>query len=164
MCCFSCKSVASYGILLQIRHHAFTSTACFTWQSWTETDPLNVRYLPPPFLCWRQSASQEEGYDKVDWTSDVETHPPWLRFHLGISRWELYNRKDPNMAGLTHYLATQRILSAGKQMRGGRANRWEDRLKEGRGQGRAYSSKWGVCSEESGGLPVISLFSLWFLF
>ncbi|XP_036943831.1 extracellular serine/threonine protein kinase FAM20C-like [Acanthopagrus latus] len=59
-----------------------------------------------------QSASQEEGYDKVDWTSDVETHPPWLRFHLGISRWELYNRKDPNLAGLTHYLATQRILGA----------------------------------------------------
>ncbi|XP_041813394.1 extracellular serine/threonine protein kinase FAM20C-like [Chelmon rostratus] len=59
-----------------------------------------------------QSASQEEGYDKVSWTSDVETHPPWLRFHLGISRWELYSRKDPNLAQLTHYLATQRILAA----------------------------------------------------
>ncbi|XP_062295318.1 extracellular serine/threonine protein kinase FAM20C-like [Scomber scombrus] len=59
-----------------------------------------------------QSASQEEGYDKVDWTSNVETHPPWLRFHLGISRRELYNRKDPNLAQLTHYLATQHILSA----------------------------------------------------
>ncbi|XP_049925181.1 extracellular serine/threonine protein kinase FAM20C-like [Epinephelus moara] len=59
-----------------------------------------------------QSASEEEGYDKVTWTSDVETHPPWLRFHLGITRWELYNRKDPNLAQLTHYLATQRILGA----------------------------------------------------
>ncbi|KAM9346131.1 extracellular serine/threonine protein kinase FAM20C-like [Symphorus nematophorus] len=59
-----------------------------------------------------QSASQEKGYDKVTWTRDVETHPPWLRFHLGISRWELYNRKDPNVAQLTHYLATQRILGA----------------------------------------------------
>ncbi|XP_040918228.1 extracellular serine/threonine protein kinase FAM20C-like [Toxotes jaculatrix] len=59
-----------------------------------------------------QSASQEKGYDKVTWTGDVETHPPWLRFHLGISRWELYNRKDPNLARLTHYLATQRILGA----------------------------------------------------
>lgn len=66
------------------------------------------------FLSWRQSASQEEGYDKVAWTSDVETHPPWLRFHLGISRWELYNRKDPNLALMTHYLATQRILGAGE--------------------------------------------------
>ncbi|XP_070779358.1 extracellular serine/threonine protein kinase FAM20C-like [Enoplosus armatus] len=59
-----------------------------------------------------QSASQEGGYDKVTWTSDVETHPLWLRFHLGISRWELYNRKDPNLAQLTHYLATQRVLGA----------------------------------------------------
>nr|XP_019960924.1 PREDICTED: extracellular serine/threonine protein kinase FAM20C-like [Paralichthys olivaceus] len=59
-----------------------------------------------------QSASQEEGYDRVTWTSDAETHPPWLRFHLGISRWELYNRKDPNLAHLTHYLAMQRILGA----------------------------------------------------
>ncbi|XP_035510910.1 extracellular serine/threonine protein kinase FAM20C-like [Morone saxatilis] len=57
-------------------------------------------------------SDQEEGYDKVTWTSDVETHPPWLRFHLGISRWELYNRKDPNLAQLTQYLATQRILGA----------------------------------------------------
>ncbi|TKS91695.1 Extracellular serine/threonine protein kinase FAM20C [Collichthys lucidus] len=59
-----------------------------------------------------QSSSQEGGYDRVTWTSDAETHPPWLRFHLGISRWELYNRKDPDLAQLTHYLATQRILGA----------------------------------------------------
>uniref|UniRef100_A0A672FXT0 FAM20 C-terminal domain-containing protein n=1 Tax=Salarias fasciatus TaxID=181472 RepID=A0A672FXT0_SALFA len=61
---------------------------------------------------WSSIHDEEEGYDKVSWTSDVETHPPWLRFHLGISRWELYDRKDPNLAQLTHYLATQRILSA----------------------------------------------------
>uniref|UniRef100_A0A671WTN5 FAM20 C-terminal domain-containing protein n=1 Tax=Sparus aurata TaxID=8175 RepID=A0A671WTN5_SPAAU len=59
-------------------------------------------------------SEEEEGEEAMNSDSqcDVETHPPWLRFHLGISRWELYNRKDPNMAGLTHYLATQRILSA----------------------------------------------------
>ncbi|XP_051798124.1 extracellular serine/threonine protein kinase FAM20C-like [Acanthochromis polyacanthus] len=60
---------------------------------------------------WK-SASEEEGYDEMHWTGDVETHPSWLRFHLGISRWELYNRKDPNLAQLTHDLATQRILGA----------------------------------------------------
>ncbi|KAK5608186.1 hypothetical protein CRENBAI_002827, partial [Crenichthys baileyi] len=59
-----------------------------------------------------QSASEEEGYDKATWTREKETHPPWLRFHLGISRWELYDRKDLNLAQLTHYLATQRILGA----------------------------------------------------
>ncbi|XP_024127602.1 extracellular serine/threonine protein kinase FAM20C [Oryzias melastigma] len=59
-----------------------------------------------------QSASQEDGYDKITWTSDKETHPPWLRFHLGITRWELYDRKDSNLDQLTHYLATQPILGA----------------------------------------------------
>ncbi|XP_040047567.2 extracellular serine/threonine protein kinase FAM20C [Gasterosteus aculeatus] len=58
------------------------------------------------------SASGQEGYDKAAWTSKAETHPPWLRFHLGISRWELYDRKDPIVAQLTHYLATQRVLGA----------------------------------------------------
>jgi len=67
------------------------------------------------FLSRRSSASEEEGYDKVSWTSALETQPPWLRFHLGISRWQLYDRKDPNLAQLTHYLATQRILGAGEQ-------------------------------------------------
>uniref|UniRef100_A0A7N8WXP8 Family with sequence similarity 20 member C, like n=1 Tax=Mastacembelus armatus TaxID=205130 RepID=A0A7N8WXP8_9TELE len=65
------------------------------------------------FPVWTlDSFLEEQGYDKVSWTRDVKTHPPWLRFHLGISRWELYNRKDPNLVQLTHSLATQRILGA----------------------------------------------------
>lgn len=63
----------------------------------------------------RWSTSEADGYDKMDWTSDVDTHPPWLRFHLGITRWELYDRRDPNLDQLTHYLATQRILGAGQR-------------------------------------------------
>lgn len=68
----------------------------------------------------------------------METHPPWLRFHLGISRWELYYRKDPNLAQLTHYLATQRILCAGEQkkkknggagLEGERTDRSKDRAR-----------------------------------
>ncbi|KAM6957852.1 extracellular serine/threonine protein kinase FAM20C-like [Aplochiton taeniatus] len=59
-----------------------------------------------------QSDSYEEGYDQADWTSRTETHPPWLKFHLGISRWELYDRKDPNIGQLTQYLATQHIINA----------------------------------------------------
>uniref|UniRef100_A0A8C9WVS4 Family with sequence similarity 20 member C, like n=1 Tax=Sander lucioperca TaxID=283035 RepID=A0A8C9WVS4_SANLU len=40
------------------------------------------------------------------------SHPPWLRFHLGISRWQLYPHRDPNMDALTQQLATHRIVSA----------------------------------------------------
>ncbi|XP_062341127.1 extracellular serine/threonine protein kinase FAM20C-like isoform X2 [Osmerus eperlanus] len=57
------------------------------------------------------SDSEEDGYDRLNWTSSTETHPPWLRFHLGISRWELYDRTDPSLTQLTHDLATQRILT-----------------------------------------------------
>ncbi|KAF0037058.1 hypothetical protein F2P81_009932 [Scophthalmus maximus] len=57
------------------------------------------------------SASQE-GYEDVQWNSSSSSHPPWLRFHLGISRWQLYPHRDPNMEALTQQLATSRIVSA----------------------------------------------------
>uniref|UniRef100_A0A672Y9U3 FAM20 C-terminal domain-containing protein n=1 Tax=Sphaeramia orbicularis TaxID=375764 RepID=A0A672Y9U3_9TELE len=59
---------------------------------------------------WK-SINEEKGYDKVTWTRDMDTHPPWLRFHLGITRWELYDRKDPTLVQVMDYMATQRILS-----------------------------------------------------
>ncbi|KAM9784575.1 extracellular serine/threonine protein kinase FAM20C-like isoform 1-T1 [Syngnathus typhle] len=61
---------------------------------------------------WQSASREEKGYDKVSWSSDVESHPPWLRFHLGITRWKLYDRKDLTVSKLTHHLATQRILGA----------------------------------------------------
>lgn len=68
--------------------------------------------------CVRVRLSQVKGFEKMAWMSDASAQPPWLRFHLGISRWELYDRKDPNLTLLTHHLATQRILGAGEQWRG----------------------------------------------
>ncbi|XP_056157623.1 dynein heavy chain domain-containing protein 1 [Lampris incognitus] len=57
------------------------------------------------------SASQE-GYDNIQWSSTTDSHPPWLRFHLGISRWQLYPHHDPNMEALVQQLAMHRIVSA----------------------------------------------------
>ncbi|KAE8300505.1 Extracellular serine/threonine protein kinase FAM20C [Larimichthys crocea] len=57
------------------------------------------------------SASQE-GYEEVNWNSNSDSHPPWLRFHLGISCWQLYPHLDPNMESLIQQLATHRIVSA----------------------------------------------------
>ncbi|XP_048021856.1 extracellular serine/threonine protein kinase FAM20C [Megalobrama amblycephala] len=53
-----------------------------------------------------------DGYDPILWNASAETHPPWLRFHLGISRWQMYQHKDPNLSALTQQLASHRIVSA----------------------------------------------------
>ncbi|KAM3864703.1 extracellular serine/threonine protein kinase FAM20C-like [Diretmus argenteus] len=61
-------------------------------------------------LMW-VSASQD-GYEDVPWNSSSDSHPPWLRLHLGISRWQLYPQDDANMEPLLRQLATHRIVSA----------------------------------------------------
>ncbi|KAB5526116.1 hypothetical protein PHYPO_G00148050 [Pangasianodon hypophthalmus] len=57
-------------------------------------------------------SNSKEGYDPVQWNSSTETHPPWLRFHLGISRWQLYQHRDTNLPALLEQLSTHRIISA----------------------------------------------------
>ncbi|KAL4658115.1 extracellular serine/threonine protein kinase FAM20C-like [Arapaima gigas] len=57
-------------------------------------------------------SDSREGYDIAHWSENAESHPPWLRFHLGISRWELYSAKEPSLPALLEQLATHRILSA----------------------------------------------------
>ncbi|KAL0159957.1 hypothetical protein M9458_043682, partial [Cirrhinus mrigala] len=57
-------------------------------------------------------SANEDGYDPIVWNASAETHPPWLRFHLGITRWQMYQQKDPNLSALTQQLASHRIVSA----------------------------------------------------
>lgn len=95
-----------------------------------ETSPLTPKMrgspsctcLAPACLSVCVRVSQVKGFEKMAWTGDTATHPPWLRFHLGISRWELYDRKNPNLTILTQHLATQRILGAGEPGRRGRGS------------------------------------------
>lgn len=64
----------------------------------------------PPCLSRVSDSPEEEG---IPWSSSSGSHPPWLRFHLAISRWQLYPHRDPNMGLLIQQLATHRIVSAG---------------------------------------------------
>ncbi|XP_031419802.1 extracellular serine/threonine protein kinase FAM20C isoform X2 [Clupea harengus] len=57
-------------------------------------------------------SASEEGYDAVHLNNDVDTHPPWLRFHMGITRWQLYDPRDPNLHLLEDQLASDKIVSA----------------------------------------------------
>ncbi|XP_048104389.1 extracellular serine/threonine protein kinase FAM20C isoform X1 [Alosa alosa] len=57
-------------------------------------------------------SASEEGYDAVHLNNDIETYPPWLRFHLGITRWQLYDPNDPNLRQLEEQLTSHKIVSA----------------------------------------------------
>lgn len=70
-------------------------------------------------VCVCARVSQVKGFEKMAWMIDTSAHPPWLRFHLGITRWGLYNSRDANLTQLTNHLTTQRILGAGEQWRKG---------------------------------------------
>lgn len=44
----------------------------------------------------------------------AESYPNWLRFHIGINRYELYSRHNPVIDALLKDLVTQRITSVGE--------------------------------------------------
>uniref|UniRef100_A0A8C2Z6T3 Family with sequence similarity 20 member C, like n=1 Tax=Cyclopterus lumpus TaxID=8103 RepID=A0A8C2Z6T3_CYCLU len=58
------------------------------------------------------SVASQEADKGVQWTSSVDRLPPWRRFQLGISRWQLYSHRDPVTEPLAQQLATHRIVSA----------------------------------------------------
>lgn len=60
----------------------------------------------------RVSSSKAEAILPTGKTA-YDTYPAWLKFHVGINRYELYPRRDPLMPTLLHDLATMRIVSSG---------------------------------------------------
>lgn len=47
----------------------------------------------------------------------VDAYPNWLKFHLGINRYELYSRRSPAVEALLCDLGAQKITSVGKYPR-----------------------------------------------
>lgn len=52
----------------------------------------------------------------------VDSYPNWLKFHIGINRYELYSRHNPAIEALLHDLSAQKITSVGR-CRSGAADR-----------------------------------------
>lgn len=46
----------------------------------------------------------------------ADSYPNWLRFHIGINRYELYSRHNPVIDGLLKDLVTQKITSVGESI------------------------------------------------
>ena len=50
----------------------------------------------------------------------ADSYPNWLRFHIGINRYELYSRHNPAIDALLKDLVSQRITSVCKRREMGR--------------------------------------------
>lgn len=48
----------------------------------------------------------------------MDSYPNWLKFHIGINRYELYSRDSPAVDALLRDLGTQRITSVGRCLAG----------------------------------------------
>ncbi|KAL7979241.1 hypothetical protein Chor_015265 [Crotalus horridus] len=61
---------------------------------------------------WQNEANEDEDFLPTGETS-VDSYPNWLKFHIGINRYELYSRHNPAIGTLLHDLAAQKITSVG---------------------------------------------------
>ncbi|KAG7459425.1 hypothetical protein MATL_G00210610 [Megalops atlanticus] len=59
---------------------------------------------------WPREGTEEDEYAPTG-ESAADSYPNWLRFHIGINRYELYSRQDPVTDELLKDLVTQRITS-----------------------------------------------------
>lgn len=61
---------------------------------------------------WNTEGNMDEFSPTGELTAD--SYPNWLRFHIGINRYELYSRHNPVIDALLKDLVTQRITSVGE--------------------------------------------------
>ncbi|XP_072916286.1 extracellular serine/threonine protein kinase FAM20C-like [Hemitrygon akajei] len=59
----------------------------------------------------RDWANEEEGDLSAPSETSIDSYPNWLKFHIGINRYELYSRHNPAIEALLGDLATQHISS-----------------------------------------------------
>lgn len=75
---------------------------------------LFITSSPPPFRSIDGNADESGPTGELT----AESYPNWLRFHIGINRYELYSRHNPVIDALLKDLVTQRITSVGESHRG----------------------------------------------
>ncbi|TSO37078.1 Extracellular serine/threonine protein kinase FAM20C [Bagarius yarrelli] len=59
---------------------------------------------------WHHEGNEEEEYNPTG-EANAESYPNWLRFHIGINRYELYSRHNPVLEALLKDLQVQKITS-----------------------------------------------------
>ncbi|XP_043820650.1 extracellular serine/threonine protein kinase FAM20C [Dromiciops gliroides] len=59
---------------------------------------------------WQNEGNEDEEFLPTGETS-VDTYPNWLKFHIGINRYELYSKHNPAIGALLQDLVSQKITS-----------------------------------------------------
>ncbi|XP_062999731.1 extracellular serine/threonine protein kinase FAM20C [Elgaria multicarinata webbii] len=59
---------------------------------------------------WQNEGNEDEEFLPTGETS-IDSYPNWLKFHIGINRYELYSRHNPAIGALLRDLASQKITS-----------------------------------------------------
>ncbi|XP_032626898.1 extracellular serine/threonine protein kinase FAM20C [Chelonoidis abingdonii] len=59
---------------------------------------------------WQNEGNEDEEFLSTAETS-VDSYPNWLKFHIGINRYELYSRHNPAVEALLQDLVSQKITS-----------------------------------------------------
>lgn len=78
---------------------------------------LDLLLLLYPFFRHNEEGNEDEEEFSPTGELTAESYPNWLRFHIGINRYELYSRHNPVMDALLKDLATQRVTSVGESVR-----------------------------------------------
>ncbi|XP_061455668.1 extracellular serine/threonine protein kinase FAM20C [Rhineura floridana] len=59
---------------------------------------------------WQNEGNEDEEFLPTGETS-IDAYPNWLKFHIGINRYELYSRHNPAIGALLQDLTSQKITS-----------------------------------------------------
>ena len=91
----------------------------FPWAlSFGESDSSSSPLPFPLFVPRHDEGNDEEEEYPPTGEVTAESYPNWLRFHIGINRFELYSRHNPVLDALLKDLVSQKITSVGESPRG----------------------------------------------
>lgn len=94
---------------LQSQHPADT-LRCLGRAGQSGLCPLRLGHL---CLCRPHDGTEDEGVLPTGGVAE-DTYPNWLKFHVGINRYELYSRHNPAIGALVRDLGAQKITSVGR--------------------------------------------------
>ena len=99
---------------LNVILHLFPCLCCTTP---VKPPKPEIPFSPSPFSLFILSSRAGEGnvgeFSPTGMLT-ADSYPNWLRFHIGINRYELYSRHNPVIDALLKDLLTQRITSVGE--------------------------------------------------